>query len=91
MTTNSFCGKVVYNMFKCRLMESKNMMIIPKDYYNRLEKDKQGKFKSQTSKIIEKCKSYNCHPKNMILISDIIREFKEEEMYCDYKLIPSTE
>ena len=38
MTTNSFCGKVVYNMFKCKLKENKTMMLIPKDYYSRLEK-----------------------------------------------------
>ena len=90
MTTNSFFGKIVYQMFKCKLKEYKTMLLIPKDYYAQLEKKLQGKFKSQTSKIIEKCKSYNCSPSNMTLISEIIEEFKEEEKFVDYSIIPTT-
>lgn len=90
MTTNSFFGKIVYQMFKCRLKECKNMLLIPRDYYNRLEKKQQGKFKSQTSKIIEKCKSYNCSPSDMTLIDIIINEFKEEEKFVDYSIIPTS-
>jgi hypothetical protein len=90
MTTNSFFGKIVYQMFKCRLKECKNMLLIPRDYYMKLEKKQQGKFKSQTSKIIEKCKSYNCSPSDMSLIDVIISEFKEEEKFIDYCLIPTS-
>jgi hypothetical protein len=38
LTTNSFFGKLVYQMFKCRLKECKTMLLIPKDYYTNLEK-----------------------------------------------------
>lgn len=89
-TTNSFFGNIVYKMFKCKLKKCKNMLLIPRDYYMKLEKKQQGKFKSQTSKIIEKCKSYNCSPSDMTLIDIIISEFKEEEKFVDYSLIPTS-
>jgi hypothetical protein len=38
LTANAFCGEIVYQMFKSKRKENKTMLLIPKDYYNRLEK-----------------------------------------------------
>jgi hypothetical protein len=55
------------------------MLLIPKNYYGGLDNSEKKKFKSQTSKIIDKCKAHNCPPDNVELINDIIREYIEEE------------
>lgn len=36
MTTNGFCGRIVYKMFKCKLDDYKTLNLIPKEYYQKL-------------------------------------------------------
>lgn len=89
MTTNAFCGSIVRKLYNSKYVECKTMLIIPKIYYVGLEKNKQKVFKSQTSKIIDKCKAHNCPPSDMELINDIIREFIQEERNVNQQLIPT--
>ena len=90
MTTNSFCGSVVNQMFKSKYKEYKTMLLIPKNYYVCYDKSEQGKYKSQTCKIIDKCKAHNCPPNNVELINAIIQEFVEEENKVEQKLMPTS-